>query len=440
MTLSKINQKEVLKNLGFEHLNRMQNATIAAAEKNANVVLLAPTGSGKTIAYLMGILPKMRDDIKGVQALILAPTRELAMQIETVIKSMKIEARSTICYGGHSFSIERKNLKSPPQILIGTPGRIQDHLERGTFDAYDLHTIVFDEFDKALEIGFSKQMEAIVELIPHIKNQLLVSATNTIDIPEYLNFQKSSTLNFAPEEESALEVQKHISPKGKKQEGLLAVVNQLQKDQRAIIFVNHREMSDQIGQFLSYQNVDYSVFHGGLEQDVRELELTRFRNGSSQLLIATDIAARGIDIPNLDYVIHYQMPYQESVYTHRNGRTARMNASGTSILMMTDQDYLPEYIQGEPEVFPIDPNNVLESTGWATLHMNRGKKHKINKMDLVGFLLSLDFMSKEDLGLIEMRDFFAHFAVRREKCVELLAAVKSKKIKNKSAKFDFARS
>lgn len=439
MTLSKINQKKVLENLGFEHLNRMQNATISACSKNANVVLLAPTGSGKTIAYLLGILPKLRDDIKGVQALILAPTRELALQIESVIKSMKIDVRSSICYGGHSFSIERKNLKSPPDILIGTPGRIQDHLERGTFDAYDLHTIVFDEFDKALEIGFSKQMEIIVENIPHLKNKVLVSATNTIEIPEYLNFTKSNTLNFATDEAGALKVSKHIMPKDEKLEGLLAVVNQLEEDQRAIIFVNHREMSDRVGEFLSYQNVDYSVFHGGLEQDKRELELTRFRNGSSQLLIATDIAARGIDIPNLDYVIHYQMPYQESVYTHRNGRTARMKASGTSILLLTDQDFLPDYINEEPEVFPIDKNKQLSSTGWATLHINRGKKHKVNKMDLVGFLLSFDFMNKEDLGLIEVRDFFAHFAVRREKCVELIAEANKKKIKNKSAKFDFAR-
>lgn len=440
MTLSKINQKEVLENLGFEHLNRMQNSTIAAAKKNANVVLLAPTGSGKTIAYLLSILPKLRDDIKGVQALILAPTRELALQIESVIKSMKIDVRSSICYGGHSFSVERKNLKSPPNILIGTPGRIQDHLDRGTFDAYDLHTVVYDEFDKALEIGFSKQMEAIVDLLPHVKNQLLVSATNTIEIPEYLNFHKSDTLNFTAEEEAiALKVAKHIMPKEDKLRGLLDVVNQLNEDQRAIVFVNHRDMSDRIGEFLEYQNVDYSVFHGGLEQDKRELELTRFRNGSSLVLIATDIAARGIDIPNLDYVIHYQMPYQESVYTHRNGRTARMKATGTSILLLTDQDFLPDYITEEPEIFPIDKNKQLSSTGWATLHINRGKKHKVNKMDLVGYLLNFDFMSKEDLGLIEVRDFFAHFAVKRDKCPELLAAVKGKKIKNKSAKFDFAR-
>lgn len=438
MTLSKIKQREVLDNLGFEHLNRMQNATITAAEKNANVVLLAPTGSGKTVAYLLSILPKLKD-WDGVQALVLAPTRELALQIESVIKSMKIDVRSSICYGGHSFSVERRNLKNPPTILIGTPGRIQDHLERETFNTYNLQTIVFDEFDKALEIGFSKQMEGIVELLPNVENQILVSATQAIEIPEYLNFNKSTTLNFATEEAGQLNVVKHVVPKGKKLEGLLQIVNQLNKDERAIIFVNHREMSDRIGEFLSYENVDYSVFHGGLEQDKRELQLTRFRNGSSQLLIATDIAARGIDIPNLDYVIHYQMPSQGSVYTHRNGRTARMNASGTSILLMTDKDYAPEYLDGEPEAFPIDENKFITSTGWATLHINRGKKHKVNKMDMVGYLLSFDFMTKEDLGLIEVRDFFAHIAVRRSKCMELIAATKKKKIKNKSAKFDFAR-
>ncbi len=438
MTLSKINQKEVLKNLGFDHLNRMQHATIKAS-KSPNTILLAPTGSGKTVAYLLSILPKLDRDVLGPQILILAPTRELALQIDGVIKSMKLDIKSLICYGGHSFSQERSSLKTPPTIIIGTPGRIQDHINRDTFSVDKISCIVFDEFDKALEIGFSKQIEFIVTELYNIKTRFLVSATQKIHIPSYLNLENPNTLNFEDEETGDLRIVKYVVPKEKKLEGLITLANQLNQDERAIIFVNHREISNRLAESLAYHDIDYSVFHGGLEQNKRELELTRFRNGSSQLLIATDIASRGIDIPNLDYVIHYQLPTQESVFIHRNGRTARMKASGTSILLMTDTDYVPEFIEEEPEDFEIDTTKTLSHTSWVTIHVNRGKKHKVNKMDFVGYILNFDFMKKEDLGLIEVRDMYAYIAIKREKVPELLAASKTKKIKNKSAIFDYAR-
>lgn len=438
MTLPKINQKEVLKNLGFEHLNRMQHVTIKGSKAD-NTILLAPTGTGKTVAYLLSTLPKLDKEADGIQMLILAPTRELAQQIERVIKAMKLELKSLICYGGHSFSQERNSLRTPPTILIGTPGRIQDHINRDTFTVENLTIIIFDEFDKALEIGFSKQMEGIVKHLPMLKTRFLVSATQDIDVPDYICLENPIIHNFTDEKTGDLKIAKHQVPYAQKQEGLLTVINQMKPDERAIVFVNHREMSDRLGEVLENAGLDYSVFHGGLEQDKRELELTRFRNESSQILIATDIAARGIDIPNLDYVIHYQLPGQESVFTHRNGRTARMKASGTSVLIMTDKDYLPEYLASEPEDFIIDLNKKLQRSQWVTIHVNRGKKHKVNKMDFVGYILNFDFMNKEDLGLIEVRDFFSYLAISRKKVPQLLEASKNKKIKNKQAKFDYAR-
>lgn len=438
MILPKINQKEVIKNLGFEHLNRMQHVTIKAS-KAPNTILLAPTGTGKTIAYLLSTLPKLKRDAEGVQMLILAPTRELALQIEGIIKAMKLDIRSLICYGGHSFSQEKNSLKTPPSILIGTPGRIQDHINRYTFTVENLTSVIFDEFDKALEIGFSKQMEGIMKHLPMLENRFLVSATQDIEIPNYIGLENPTVLNFTDEKTGELKVLKHQVSYAQKQQGLLSIINQMTTDERAIVFVNHREMSDRLGEFLEQENVDYSVFHGGLEQGKRELELTRFRNGSAQVLIATDIAARGIDIPNLDYVIHYQLPGQESTFTHRNGRTARMKASGTSILLMTDKDYLPEYLENEPENLAIDHSKKLERSQWVTIHVNRGKKHKVNKMDFVGYTLNFEFMNKEDLGLIEVRNLCSYLAVRRSKVPQLLAASKTKKIKNKSAKFDYAR-
>ena len=438
MTLSKINQKEVLKNLGFEHLNRMQHVTIKAS-KSDNTILLAPTGTGKTIAYLLSTLPKLDREVEGVQMLILAPTRELALQIEGVIKAMKLGLKSLICYGGHSFSQERQSLKTPPSVLVGTPGRIQDHINRYTFTVENLHTIVFDEFDKALEIGFSKQMEGIVKHLPMLKNRFLVSATQGIDIPDYVGLEDPVVLDFSDEKTGQLKLVKHQVPVTRKQEGLLSVINQMNSEERAIVFVNHREMCDRLGETLAQAGLDYAIFHGGLEQNHRELDLTRFRNGSAQVLLATDIAARGIDIPNLDYVIHYQIPSQESVFTHRNGRTARMKASGTSILLMTEKDYLPEYLDSEPANLIVDEAKQLPRSSWVTLHANRGKKHKVNKMDYVGYVLNFDFMEKEDLGLIEVRDLFTYIAVNRKKVPQLLAASKTKKIKNKQAKFDYAR-
>ena len=191
MTFSKINIPEIVNNLGFEQLNKMQNYTIEASNKNANLLLLAPTGSGKTVAYLLSLLTEIKPK-DGVQVLILAPTRELVLQIESVIKQMKLPFKTNACYGGHAFSIERQNFTVPPTILVGTPGRIEDHLRRNTFNPSTISQLVFDEFDKSLEFGFSEQMESIVKQVPYIESQILVSATRSIDVPEYIKFSSAS--------------------------------------------------------------------------------------------------------------------------------------------------------------------------------------------------------------------------------------------------------
>lgn len=438
MTFSKINTGEIVRNLGFQSLNKMQKSTIDASLQHANLLLLAPTGSGKTAAYLLSFLDKIKP-VQGVQVLILAPTRELVLQIEAVVKAMKLPYKVNSCYGGHPFSIERKNFTNPATILLGTPGRIQDHLKRSTFDPTSISYVVFDEFDKSLEFGFSSQMEYIVKQMPNVKGKVLVSATQAIDIPRYINFHSGFTLDFSDETAGKLAIRQVLVPKDEKPDGLLKLINTLKEDENAIVFVNHREACDRIGEHLDLYNGAYSIFHGGLEQDQRELELTKFRNGSSSVLIATDIAARGIDIPDLDYVIHYQLPAKENPFIHRNGRTARMKASGTCILLRTTSDKLPSYIEEEPQVMELQENQKFKVPKWLTLYVGKGKKDKVNKMDLVGFFLQFDFMSKEDLGLIEVKDFSAYVAVSRDKSKRLLNAVKGQKIKNKMAKIELAR-
>ncbi|MCF8378032.1 MAG: DEAD/DEAH box helicase [Bacteroidales bacterium] len=438
MTFSEINQAEILNNLGFEALNKMQEETIAASKKNDNLLLLAPTGSGKTLAYLLSILHKIKPG-SGVQALILAPTRELVLQIESVLKLMKIPLKVNACYGGHPFSTERKNFLSPPVILVGTPGRIQDHLQKETFDPSSISQIVFDEFDKSLEFGFTSQMEFIVNRLKKLKSKILVSATQNIDIPKYLMLHDPQTINFSKEKAGTLNLYQIVVPKDEKPEGLMFILGGMQLNENAIVFVNHREAAQRISEQLDFHRMEYSMFHGGLKQEQRELELAKFRNGSTLILIATDIAARGIDIPKLDYVIHYQIPPQENSFQHRNGRTARMKETGTSILIRTNIDSLPSYLPYEPKSYEIKKNQQIIIPEWVTFYIGKGKKDKINKMDLVGFFLQFAFMSKDDLGLIEVKDYSAFVAVKREKSMELLKVSRNQKIKNKLTKISLAK-
>lgn len=438
MTSSKTNIPTLLKNLGFQTLKPMQEAMLSASSKNPNILLLAPTGSGKTLAYLLSILSNI-DNKPGVQALLLAPTRELVLQIENVLKRMKLPWKVNACYGGHKFSIERQNFTSPPTILIGTPGRIEDHIRRGTFNPKTISRIVFDEFDKALEFGFSKQMEAILKEIPNCKGKLLVSATQATEIPEYLQLNTIHTVDFSEEEKGTIKSQQITTLIDEKTEGLLQLLKSFGTNKNAIVFSNHRDACDRICDYLDEHEVVYSIFHGGLEQPQRELELLKFRNGSSRILIATDIAARGIDIPELDAVVHYQMPNIESTFVHRNGRTARMKSSGRSILIRTENDALPSYLKETPALLNLKTYDAIEDPEWITFYVGKGKKDKVNKMDLVGFFLQFDFVSKTDLGLIEVKDFSAYIAIKRNKSKRLLAVSRNLKIKNKKAKIAFAK-
>lgn len=383
MTLSNLNQQKVLQNLGISALNEMQEATLEATKKHANLMLIAPTGSGKTLAYLLSLLTKLEEK-DGIQALILAPTRELVLQIESVLKNMKLPIKINACYGGHMFSIERKNFSVPPSILVGTPGRIKDHLERGTFSPDTIRHLIFDEFDKSLEMGFIGQMKYITGQLFQVTDKILVSATKAIEVPYYLDFEDHFTLESQQTATTTLKTQKITTAKEGKLEGLLMLIRSLGSDQNAIVFANHRDACDRIGEFLDQHGVIFSLFRGGLEQDERESQLTKFRNGSTQVLIATDIAARGIDIPELDYVVHFQLPPQETTYLHRNGRTARMKASGTCILMMTEGDYLPHFLDEVPTEFSLAPPKPTHHARFCHLAHQQRKKRQSQQNRLGG--------------------------------------------------------
>lgn len=413
----------------------MQQQVLDSYKTDQDFVLLSPTGTGKTLAFSLLIAQRLQENYTGVQCLIIVPTRELALQIEQVLKKVMQGKKITCCYGGHSTKIERNTLKEAPAILIGTPGRISHHIEAGNFESAKVHTLVMDEFDKSLELGFQDQISFITAYLHGLNHRILTSATNMEELPAFTGVKDPIYVNFLNKEQSApkLTYKKVTAPVQNKLKSLLQLLCKL-GGQKVIIFCNHRDAVDHISELLEDRELIHDTFHGGLEQIDRELALLKFRNKSNQILITTDLAARGLDIPEVDAIIHYQLPNREDAFIHRNGRTARMEAEGTVYLLLKPEDdfaYLPENVEEED----LTGNYPLpENTPYATLYFNAGKKDKINKIDIVGYLLNMDGISKADVGVIEIKDHEAYAAVDRKVAAQILKRSNIDKIKGRKIK------
>lgn len=431
---------QILENFKIEKLNEMQLASIEANEKQHDVILLSSTGSGKTLAFLLPVLQRLDKANNKTQALVVVPSRELALQIEQVFKTMGTGFKVTSCYGGHKREIEENNLLQAPALIIGTPGRLGDHIRRGNIQPESIETLVLDEFDKSLELGFQEEMAFIIESLKNLKKRILTSATEATEIPEFIQLNEPVRLNFLTgEKETALEVKVLKSDDKDKSDTLFRLICYL-GNRSTIIFCNHREAVERTSSLLSDKGIVNVFYHGALEQQERESALAKFRNGTSNVLVTTDLASRGLDIPNIRYIIHYHLPATEDVFTHRNGRTARMEASGTAILIIGPDEKTPGYIPGDPTEIELPETNELpEKPKWSTLFIAAGKKDKVNKIDIVGFLTNKGQLKKEDIGLIEVKDFFSFVAVRKVKVSQVLQNIKNEKIKNKKVKIDIAK-
>lgn len=432
--------EQYLKSLSIEELNAMQLASLEQYAPATDMMLLAPTGTGKTLAFLLPVLPYIKPDIEAVQVLILVPSRELALQLEQVFKAMSTGFKINCCYGGHSVKTEINNFQHPPAVLVGTPGRIADHLNRKSFITEKIHTIVLDEFDKSLEFGFEEDMQSIIRRLPNLKSRILTSATEMKQIPSFVKFSEPVVINhLAGHPELKLEMVNIPTDSASKLETLFQLICNI-GPQPMLVFCNHREAVDRISELLFERGIIHEIFHGGIDQEERERALLKFRNGSHYLLVTTDLAARGLDIPQIKHIIHYQLPPKEDAFIHRNGRTARMNASGTAYLITTENDELPGYINKEVHDMPLEENApVPEAPEWETLFISAGKKNKINKIDIVGLFLKTGELQKEDLGLIEVKDQFAYAAVKRSCVEDILPKVNNQKVKKQKLRIQVAR-
>jgi superfamily II DNA/RNA helicase len=431
--------KQALENLKITALNPMQEASLNAAKKS-DVILLSPTGSGKTLGFLLPLLGMLDPAVTNVQAVILVPSRELALQVEQVFRAMGSGFKVNSCYGGHSVKIELNNLSQPPAVLIGTPGRIGHHLRRETFSTANVKTLILDEFDKALEFGFQDDMAYIIKQMPGIKRRMLTSATQMDEIPSFTGMVKPTTLNYLTNVASApdLEQKAVIVEAADKLEALFALICKI-ADKSTLVFCNHRDAVERISDLLFDMGLPHDIFHGGMEQDDRERALIKFRNGSHRILITTDLASRGLDIPEIEHVVHYQLPHNEEAFLHRNGRTARMHAKGTSYLLLEPGEK-PAYLKEIPEVEDLTAEPVIpQPSPWATLYIAAGKKDKVNKIDIVGLLIKKGELDKEDVGLIEVLDHSSYAAVKRKRIERVVALVKNEKMKGRKIKIEISR-
>ncbi|MEO5681481.1 MAG: DEAD/DEAH box helicase [Chitinophagaceae bacterium] len=434
--------EEILASLQIEALNEMQLASIEANKDNNNIILLSDTGSGKTIGFLLPVLALLDAAKTQTQAIIIVPSRELALQIEQVFKKMGTPFKVTCCYGGHLRETEENNLVEPPALLIGTPGRLADHIRRGNITTDSIETMVLDEFDKSLELGFQEEISFIISKLIGVKKRILTSATESVTIPAFIGMENPVRLNFSgtgANDAEKLWVKKVMSPEKDKADTLFRLICAL-GDRSTIVFCNHRESVDRTSALLKDKGLVNVFYHGALEQQERDSALCKFRNGTANTLVTTDLASRGLDIPNIRYIIHYHLPATEDVYTHRNGRTARMDASGTVILILSPDEKLPAYIDADTEEIELPETAILpEKPKWTTLFIGAGKKDKVNKIDIVGFLSHKGELKKEDIGLIEVKDFFSFVAIRKSKASHALQLIKDLKIKNKKVRIDVAK-
>jgi len=437
MTIINKDQNAILKKLGITDLNPMQVKAQEIISAKSEVILLSATGTGKTVAFLLPLMSLLDSQLKEIQILILVPSRELAIQIEQVVREMGSGHKVNAVYGGRSGSKDKIELKHPPSILIGTPGRVADHIRRSIINTGHIKTLVLDEFDKSLEIGFEKEMKEIVSSLNAVTKKVLTSATQSIAIPKFIKINNPTVVNFLNEVKPKIKLKIVIASNKDKLKTLLQLIKYLGK-KSGIVFCNFKDSIEYVRVFLEKNEIDHGCFYGGLEQKDREQALIKFRNGTHRLLIATDLAARGIDVPEMDFVIHYQHPTKEDAFIHRNGRTARMHSEGNAFVLQWKNEKLPDFIQGEE--FSIEQSNLeYVEKEWDTLYISGGRRDKISKGDIVGLFIKQGQLEKSELGLIELKQECAYVCVAHKKTKQIIDKLNNKKLKNKKVKISLLK-
>ena len=426
-----------LDKFGITNLNPMQEEAAKAIQLKSDVVLISPTGTGKTLAFLLPLIASLDPNCSEIQLLILVPSRELAQQIEQVARKMGSGFKVNAVYGGRAGVLDKMDLKHRPAILIGTPGRIADRIRRDHFTLKHITTLVLDEFDKSLEIGFEKEMVEIIDELPNVQQRILTSATGDAAIPAFVGLQNPVLINYLQKGDSQLTIKILLSAEKDKLKALVKALAFI-GHQPGIIFCNFKEALERVSDFLAANHIDHERFHGGMEQMDRERALIKFRNGTIHLLLATDLAARGLDIPEIKFILHYHLPPRAKEFIHRNGRTARMNRDGIAYILHWKEEELPDYIREiNPESLVIEEQENADlppSIKWKTLYISGGRRDKISKGDIAGLLLKQGQIQKDQLGVIELKQNAAYVGVQADVAEKLIKRTNNSKLKKKKVR------
>ena len=426
---------------GIKELNRMQRRMLDSASEKRDIILLSPTGSGKTLAFIMPVLKMLKPASGRVQCIVIAPSRELVIQIAGVFNMLAVDYKVTPLYGGHKVEDEVNSLKVTPDIIVATPGRLLDHINRKNIDVLPVRILVLDEFDKTLELGFEEELKKIVARLKNVSRNLLTSATQADILPEFLKLEDPIEINFLENNRrlrKRLRINK-VEASGKdKLESLNMLLNNIMQDiepQRSIIFLNHRESADRVFEYLKKREMDCVLYHGALDQRERETAIVKFNNGSCPILVATDLAARGLDIEGVKNVIHYHQALSKEAYTHRNGRTARIDEEGDIFILIGPEEDIREFTEIDRELHLDTSQKGGLKSGLVTIAVNAGRKEKISKGDIVGFLTKECGVPGSDIGKIHVFDHYTLFALPVRYKEEVLRKGKTSRLKGSKWRF-----
>ena len=435
----------VSERLGIAQLNDMQRKMMEVCNTSSDIILLSPTGSGKTLAFILPVLKLLKAPTGRVQAVVIAPGRELVLQIASIFREIAAGFKVTALYGGHKVEEEVNSLSVTPDIVVGTPGRLLDHARRDNIDLTPVRILVLDEFDKSLELGFEDEMRRIIKRLKNVSHTFLTSATDIADLPDFINLKNPLRLDFTGNTKARPRLRYHrvdsddVDKLVTLRELLCTLTDGDGRIGRTIVFVNHRESAERVCKWLRKSDVAAGIYHGALDQIDREKAVEMFNNGTTPVLVATDLAARGLDIALVESIIHYHLPDKEETFIHRNGRTARANASGDVYVIVSPREDIPEYIDFDVTEHVAGAECPAIKPSAATLFISAGKKDKISRGDILGFLVKECGLEPSEVGKISVADRYALAAIPARAVKDVLEASATAKLKGKKIRIMEAR-
>lgn len=435
-----------LERLGFTELTEIQTQSLPIALNDQDLIAQAKTGSGKTVAFGLSLLQSLQTEQMQVQALVLCPTRELAEQVAEEIRRLAVTLSNlkllTLC-GGKPFKPQATSLEYGAHIIVGTPGRVEDHLTRGTLSLDALKTLVLDEADRMLDMGFEQPLKTVVNHTPKNRQTLLFSATFPDSIAQ---LSKHILNNPAHVKVESLHddtiIRQHFFEVADDMERIDAVQRLLMahKASSAVVFCNTKKDVQMLAQALKKANFDVGALHGDLEQRERDQMLTQFTHQSLTVLVATDVAARGLDIDSVEMVINYHLAHDPEVHVHRIGRTGRAGKSGLAFSLFTPkQDYkmaqLSEYLGSRIQAEKLPDASVLKravnKAPMGTLIIDAGKKNKLRPGDILGALTAEKTIEGHDVGKIKVTAVRSYVSVKKSLTKKALQLLTENKVKGK---------